>query len=255
MKTPTIYDYPAYYDLLFSWNRDAEASFYDGVFALNGVGDSEPILEVAAGTGQIARRLARLGRDVTGLDASRDMLDFLRERSQFAGECVRCLRADMTDFSDTVVYGAVLNPMNSFGLLQSDDAVVSHFRAVASVLRSGGIYVLDIGFCEDLRQPSMTTDESWEMSRDGVTVVASDNGIRVNDHGTELELQWADEAHLRDYTVDSFAELLGQVDAFRLAAWHPELDHRGEDGVSLFSVEQASVNIAPGRGMAVLRRV
>ena len=85
MKRDTIYDYPAYYDLLFSWNRDAEASFYDRVFALNGVGDNEPILEIAVGTGQIARRLARLGRTVTGLDVSSDMLRLLQQFSVAEG--------------------------------------------------------------------------------------------------------------------------------------------------------------------------
>ena len=182
MKIPLIYNYPAYYDLLFGWDRDAEASFYDRVIALNGVGDSEPILEIAVGTGQIARRLARLGHRVTGLDASSDMLDLLQQRGVAEGANVRLLHADMTDFSDAVVYGAAFNPMNSFRLLQSDAAAIAHLNAVASVLRSGGIYLLDMEFCEDLRQPAATTSESWKMSRDGVTIVATNDRIQVSDH-------------------------------------------------------------------------
>ena len=68
--------------------------------------------------------------------------------------------------------------------------------------------MLDMVFCEDVRQPSTTTDESWQMSRDGVTVVATNDGIHVNDHGKELDLQWGDETHLRNHTVDSFTDLM-----------------------------------------------
>ena len=96
MTINTIYDHPLYYDILFDWDRSAEADFYNRIFELNGVGDDQPILEVACGTGQIAKRLARLNRSVTGMDISEDMLAFLNDSSVAEGLTVRTIQADMT---------------------------------------------------------------------------------------------------------------------------------------------------------------
>ena len=60
MTIDTIYDHPLYYDILFGWDRDAEAGFYTSLFATYGVVPGDRVLELACGTGQIARRLARL---------------------------------------------------------------------------------------------------------------------------------------------------------------------------------------------------
>ena len=51
----TIYDFPLYYDILFGWDRTIEADFYSAVFSQNEVAKSEPMLEVACGTGQANR--------------------------------------------------------------------------------------------------------------------------------------------------------------------------------------------------------
>jgi SAM-dependent methyltransferase len=134
MSKKTLYDHPLYYDILFGWDRTLEAAFYHRLFERAGMGLREPVLEVACGTGQIARRLASLGRDVTGLDLSPDMLAFLTEQARAEGVVVETLCADMTNFSSDRLYGAAFNPMSSFRLLHSDETAVSHLRdyAVAS---------------------------------------------------------------------------------------------------------------------------
>ncbi len=55
---PSIYDFPLYYDVLFGWDRDTEASFYDSTLRRYGVPAGGRVLEVACGTGQVALRLA-----------------------------------------------------------------------------------------------------------------------------------------------------------------------------------------------------
>ncbi len=85
MKPKTIYDYPVYYDILFGWDRSKEAGLYHAAFERSGVRAGARILEVACGTGQVARRLARRGWRVTGLDLKPGMLAFLHESAAREG--------------------------------------------------------------------------------------------------------------------------------------------------------------------------
>ena len=255
MTTDTIYDHPLYYDILFDWDRSAEAVFYNRIFELNGVGDDEAILEVACGTGQIAKRLARLNRSVTGMDISEDMLAFLNDSSGAEGLTVRTVQADMTSFSDDIIYGAAFNPMSSFRLLQSDGQAEAHLASMAASLRIGGVYVLDLDFRERIDDPSITTEESWEMNRAGVSVYGTNDVIYVDDNGSKLELQWGAEGHLRNYTVATFIDRVRAVESYVIHAWHPETGRAGEDGVSVFEAENPAASIHAGRAMVVLRRV
>lgn len=93
------------------------------------------VLEVACGTGQIARRLARMKRDVTGMDLSPRMLAFLREQASIDGISIRTVCADMTTFASDRSYAAAFNPMSSFRLLQTDAQAQAHLRAMAAALR------------------------------------------------------------------------------------------------------------------------
>jgi len=251
----TLYDHPLYYDILFGWDRSREAGFYHDVFAHCGVAAGERVLEVACGTGQIGRRLARRGWHVVGLDVSPSMLAFLREQADVDGVRMEVLCGDMTTFSAGVAgeFAAAFNPMSSFRLLQTDAEADAHLAAMARALRSGGVYVLDLDFRGDSREPAVTTDESWVMQRGNVTVTAEDAAVTVNDDGTEHVLAWGLEGHLRGYTVEAFAERVEQVPALQIESWHPEAD-RGDGDVSLFRVEHTSELPPTGRTMVVLRR-
>lgn len=253
--TDTIYDYPAYYDILFSWDRSAEARFYDRILDRAGVHEDEPILEVACGTGRIAIQLARVGRSVVGLDIERNMLTFLESQAQTVGVTVRTICADMTTFSDDALYGAAINPLSSFRLLHSDAEAESHLSAVARSLRSGGAYVLDLEFRDRVEDPPVTTDDEWEMTRDGVTVKATDEVIHVDDHGRELELKWGTQDHLRNYTCATFADRVAAVPSLVIESWHPEAGREGEDGVSVFDADKPLDSCAGGRAMVVLRKI
>lgn len=250
----TIYDFPLYYDILFGWDRNAEAAFYDRVFQRHGIGPDEPVLEVGCGTGQVARRLAGLGRRVTGMDLSPDMVAFFQDAAAGEGLDVDAVCADMTSFADPDWYAAAYNPMSSFRLLHSDEDAERHLSCIASTLRKGGIYVLDLELREHLDGPSVTTDEAWEMRRDGVTVTANDEFIFVDDGGNTLQLVWGIEGHLRRYTVDSLLDRVAAVDSLEVECWYPETSRGGDDGASIFDADSPVDSIDAGRVMLVLRK-
>jgi len=250
----SIYDYPEYYDILFGWDRDAEAGFYDAVFRDAGLVDGSRILEVACGTGQVAVRLARHGWQVTGLDISADMLAFLVAAATHAGVSVRTICADMATFTTDDAFDGAYSPMSSFRLLPDDEAALAHLSAMARALRPGGVYVMDMAFANrDLPKARPSVGE-WTMTRDGVTVAAVDDVIRVDDPaaGGKLTLDWGD-APLREYTCESFIRLVGDWGAYAMDAYYP-VARTSEDGVGIFDVRCRKDPPLVGRAMVALRR-
>ena len=238
MTIDTIYDHPLYYDILFGWDRDAEADFYAGVLASAGLKPGDRVLEIACGTGQIARRLAQRGYRPTGLDLSEEMLSFLREQAATDGTHIETLASSMANFQVSEPFAAAFNPMSSFRLLHEPDAAIAHLRCVAEALQPGGVYVLDLELAEIGGGSSQTTDEDWDMTRGAVTVRATNQAILVDDDGTHLELTWAAGQHLIAYTVDEFEACIAASGAFTITSWHPE--GAGSDhGVSRFAIEPA----------------
>jgi len=252
MTTDTIYEHPLYYDILFGWDRDAEAEFYAGVFAAAGVEPGDRVLEVACGTGQIGRRLARRKFAVTVLDLSEPMLAFLREEAAREGLAIETLAGDMAEFLVAEPFAAAFNPMSSFRLLGEPEAAIAHLRCVARALRPGGVYVLDLALAETGGGESITTDESWDMQRGDVTVRASNEAIHVEDGDARIELAWGLEMHLKAYTVADFEACVAASGAFTIASWHPE-GPPAEDGVSRFPVSPRD-RPGTGRSMVVLSR-
>lgn len=248
----TIYDHPLYYDILFGWDRSVETDFYQRVFERSGVAVGSSVLEVACGTGQVALRLARLGWRVSGFDLRPSMVAFLRERAIAQGLHIEVFCGDMTEFSTDTVFSAAYNPMSSFRLLHSDEQAEAHLRAMAGALRPGGVYVLDLDLLSDADEIAITTDESWDMTRGGVTVRAENDGVHVDDGGERRVLEWGPEAHLRGYTWSAFADRVANVPSWEIEACFPET---ARDEVSQFDSDAPANPPVAGRTMVLLRRV
>ncbi len=253
---PSLYDSPLYYDILFGWDRDNEAERYERLFQAHGVAEGGRVLELACGTGQIGRRLAAEGWQVTGLDWSSEMLAFLSEPAASAGVEVATLQTDMTDFSSDLEDGpfaAAYCPMNSLGVLASEQVLVAHLRSAAASLQPNAPYVVDLSTVE--QQGPNEVGDGWSLERDGIEVRAAiDSGVPkvfVVDPALDerLELSWGFDL---SHTPEGFTALVDQSAAFRIAAVHPE-DGRDADGISTFA-ETPLTKIPLGRSFVVLRR-
>jgi SAM-dependent methyltransferase len=77
----------------------------------------EGVLDVGAGTGRVALRLAYAGFDVTALDVDAELLDVLEQRARAAGLDVHTLVADAADFRLDAPVGLVAVPMQTIQLL------------------------------------------------------------------------------------------------------------------------------------------
>jgi SAM-dependent methyltransferase len=107
-----------------------------------------PVLELGVGTGRLAGPLARRGRPVVGIDASRSMLRRCREAT--AGLGVALVRADMAALPLRGRFGAVLCAFNTlFNLAEAADQRRA-VEQVGSLLGPQGCLVIEASTGRDL---------------------------------------------------------------------------------------------------------
>lgn len=107
-----------------------------------------PILELAAGSGRITRALLSLGRPLTAVDSSLEMLELLRAKVGTPafnprGVDVGLVDADMSRFGLEGGYGCVVLGASSVTLLGQEDRR-RLFRRVREVLAPDGRFLLTV---------------------------------------------------------------------------------------------------------------
>ncbi|MEM7019266.1 MAG: class I SAM-dependent methyltransferase [Pseudomonadota bacterium] len=247
MSNQSIYDYPLYYDILFGWDRTLEADFYSTTLKLYSIEPDDKVLEVGCGTGQIARKLAKRGWQMTGLDLSSEMTSFMIQCATTKQLTITAINDDMRYFSEAG-YDAAICPMSTVRLLQTDEDMLAHLQAMSSALRVNGIYILDI-YLTPLEGEDEGDPDSWSMSRDSIEITANDEYIVVDDAGTKLKLGWGPE--LRSLTCQAFDALVAQT-AFSIISVHPETMRAD---LSVFTTENRQSTLLAGRNMVVLKRL
>lgn len=99
------------------------------------------MLELAVGTGRIAIALAESGCDVTGVDASPEMLGLLK-RKDVRGR-VRTVESDMVDPAVTGEFDLVYVVASSLFELQTQEQQVNCLKSAAGLLRDDGCLVVE----------------------------------------------------------------------------------------------------------------
>ena len=98
-----------------------------------------PVLDVGAGTGRVALRLAEEGLDVTALDRDAELLAVLEQRARAAGVDVETVRADAADFVLPARFALIAVPMQTLQLLPHEDARGGFFASARRALVPGGL--------------------------------------------------------------------------------------------------------------------
>jgi SAM-dependent methyltransferase len=142
------------------------------------------VLDVGAGTGRVALRLAYAGHDVTALDLEPDLLAELERRAAAAGVSVRTLAADANDFELPEPVGLVAVPMQTIQLLPTRDGF---FASARRAVKPGGLVAVAIA--TDLEpydgHPPLPAPDMGEAN--GWTYVSQPIAIRVHDERVAIE--------------------------------------------------------------------
>jgi SAM-dependent methyltransferase len=147
-----------------------------------------PVLDVGAGTGRVALRLAAAGHDVTAVDRDAELLDVLRERAAAAGLRVRTVVADAAGFdAGERAFALVAVPMQTIQLLPGAAARAGFFASARRAVTPGGLVALAIAeelesFEDGTLMPLPDVEE-----RDGWRYVSQPTAVRERPEGTRIE--------------------------------------------------------------------
>ena len=162
-----VYQSPKYYEIAFSF-RDipAEVDVFEALIKQHSQIPVSRVLELGCGPALHLAELARRGYTYVGLDQSRPMLAYARQKADAIQASAQFHVASMLDFwlAEPVDFAFVL-----LGSLYAKNTteLLSHFDAVGQALKRGGLYLLD--WCVQFT-PAAARTESWEMVKDEITV-------------------------------------------------------------------------------------
>lgn len=133
-----------YYDLMHKYrNYDQESEFADQLLQRLWPGANK-ILDIGCGTGEHAIRMAQRGYEVTGVDASQDMLKLARKKANVGGLSIdfRCSDVNKLDFSEEFQAAYCLGYTFLYMTTHSD--VEGFFAKIHRALLPSGILLLDL---------------------------------------------------------------------------------------------------------------
>ena len=212
------------YDEWFAVPRNEE----DAASLLSELAGSGPALELGIGTGRVALPLARRGVEVLGIDASKAMLEKLREK--LGGKQIKVSVGDLVDVGVEGEFRLVYAVFNTLFALLTQEDQVRRFANVARRLSGGGAFVVeafvpDMGLFERGQRLATADVGPGHVVLDAVKhdpvgqrvtanqVVISEGGIRI--YPVRLRYAWPSE-------LDLMARLAGLRLRERWGGWGRE---------------------------------
>jgi SAM-dependent methyltransferase len=165
--------------------HDLECGSYSADLPLwDELADGGSVLDVGAGTGRVALRLARGGCTVTALDRDPALLAVLEERAAREGLEIRTVVADAADFETAARFDLVAVPMQTVQLLPERAGFLA---AAHRHLLPGGLLAIaittaleDFGDLEDeLPPPDVATLADWRFASQPTAVRALPGATRI----------------------------------------------------------------------------
>jgi SAM-dependent methyltransferase len=138
-----------------------------------------PVLEPACGSGRGLVPLLEAGRDVTGFDASPEMLARCRARCAERGFSPDLSQQRFEDFSFERRFAVIIVPVGSFTLIDDFAVALAVLRRFHAHLTPGGIVILDI-------QPLAALAASGEDRRSWT----AENGDLITVQGQRTRTDW-----------------------------------------------------------------
>ncbi len=226
-QTTNWYDYPQYFEMAFADETKKEANFFEEAFEEYVSFPVKRLIEPGCGGGRLVVEMARRGYDVTGLDASKKAVAYLRRRIKRANLPATAIAGDMREFQLDKLADAAFCTFNTFRHLTTEKCALDHLRCVAKNLEPGGIYILGLHLIAPFDEE--TCVERWTAQR-GKTkatftlrVLSMDRRRRLEQirismlvRNSHRDLRLRTEFEFRLYNANQFRRLLKKVPEFEL---------------------------------------
>ncbi|MBO7364834.1 MAG: methyltransferase domain-containing protein [Lachnospiraceae bacterium] len=196
-----------------------------------GAGDGL-LLELGCGTGTMTELLARAGYDMTGIDASPEMLQVALGKRDISGLPILYLEQDMTAFELYGTMRGIVAVCDTMNYLTDREAFLETLRLVNNYLDPGGVFIFDLKtpyfFREVLGEQTFALQEEgvtciWENTFDEETGIheydltlfreEGDSGLYRRFGETQAQRAYS-EAEVRALAEEAGLEFLALYDAF-----------------------------------------
>jgi SAM-dependent methyltransferase len=206
MNPSELYNHPKYYEIAFSF-RDipAEIDVFEECFRRFSQIPVKSVLELGCGNSPHMEELIKRGYRYSGLDLSRAMLNYSREKASRIKAEVNLIHGDMLDFSLEGKVDFVYILLGSL-CAKNTPELIAHLDSVSRVLKKGGLYLLD--WCIQYDPPwQVEGGSSWDMEQEGIKVKTTVSWkainkaeqifeetivLEVDDHGKKLNITGRD---------------------------------------------------------------
>ncbi|MBQ9975305.1 MAG: class I SAM-dependent methyltransferase [Clostridia bacterium] len=156
---------PEFYDRL---NGEADYKAYAEWLSEN-IPKGASVLDLGCGTGEISIALSKKGYMITGLDYSSEMLAEASQKAEKNRSDIFFTCQDMTSFSVSHLYDAVVSCFDCLNYLLSKDKLLSAFCRVYTALDNNGLFIFDMN--APAKFEKLYADNTFVIEEDGIFCV------------------------------------------------------------------------------------
>jgi ubiquinone/menaquinone biosynthesis C-methylase UbiE len=235
-----FYSFAEIYDVAFDFKDiPKECQFLHSVFSFTVGREPRSFIDLAAGPALHAIEMARYGLECAALDLSQEMVEYGLTKARKAGMDIQYTCGDLCSFRMSRTFDIAGIFMDSTSYLLTNESVLSHLSSVASVLNSGGIYVLEMSHPRDVFSIGSSTENAWEIEKDGIwtSVVwghksdtfdpisqITDTTVRLKFKKNGVEHELVEKAPQRCFTANEFMALVKAEGSFDILSFYGAMD-------------------------------
>ena len=238
-KISLLYKKPKYYEIAFSFrNIKKEVDFIEGCIKKFSKIKVRNVIELACGNSPHMIELVKRGYNFTGLDNSKYMLDYSKEKAKRNGVKITTIQADMNNFRINKKFDLAYVMLGSI-FVKSNEEFFSHLDCVAKCLRKGGLYLID-GMINFYWNDILRKDNIWTIEKDGVKVKTTwiysgpvdlvnqtcieNSRLEVINKGKKIVLK--DKSTRKIFFPQEFISLIELHNKFDFLGWYPDFTFR-----------------------------
>ncbi len=139
--------YADYYDILYSdKDYESECDFLESIFHNYSKDTIRSALDLGCGTGGHALVLGERGYEVTGIDASSEMLGIGIKKAERKKIDVELLRGDIRKIKLERRFDVVISMFAVMGYQVANEDIISAFKTASKHLKKNGLFIFDVWF-------------------------------------------------------------------------------------------------------------